>query len=61
VLKAAEEYERNIVTRMVGNIAQKRMTTVLHGALLLIVVDALVITLVVDAAAIVGWLKTRWR
>jgi hypothetical protein len=37
------------------------MTTVLHGALLLIVVDALVITLVVDAAAIVGWLKTRWR
>jgi hypothetical protein len=37
------------------------MTTVLHGALLLIVVDALVITLVVDSAAIVGWLKTRQR
>jgi hypothetical protein len=29
-----------------------------HGALLLIVVDALVITLVVDAAAIVGWLNS---
>ena len=34
------------------------MTTVVHGALLLMVVDALVITLVVDAAAIVSWLNS---
>jgi hypothetical protein len=33
----------------------------LHAVLLVIVVSVIVLALVVDAAALLGWVRRRWR